>query len=125
MIFKKAYIELLDGKRIRRKEWEPLLHLKLVDKKVTAFRGETTLFSGNCDVLNSHQWKVVGGDQTRLSFVEALEELSQQRFITREGWGENEYLFIDRDQFAVCKPVEFEFMPTFKCLRAQDWEVMK
>ena len=125
MIFAKAYIELLEGKRIKRKEWDSLSHLKLIDKKVTAFRGETTMFSGDSSIINSHQWKVVGGDGTRLSFVEAIEELKQKRFITREGWEENEYLFIDKDMFAVCKPVKFDFMPTFKCFCSQDWEVMR
>lgn len=125
MIFSKAYIELLEGKRIRRKEWDPLLHLKLINKKVTAFRGETTSFSEDCTVINSHQWQIVGGDGTKLSFVAALEELKNKRYITRDGWEEHKYLFIDKDQFAVCRPVEYEFMPSFKCFCASDWEVMK
>ena len=44
MNYEKAHKELLSGKKIRRKEWEPLSHLRLIDKEVKAFKGENINF---------------------------------------------------------------------------------
>lgn len=123
MNYAKAYELLLEGKKIRRKEWEPLLHLKLIEGKVKAFRGEYNGFYTTPDILTSTQWKVVGQDET-LTFVEALEELKNKKCITREDYGDT-YLFIDKDQLAICKPVEYDFLPSWKCFNALDWEFMK
>ena len=40
MNYEKAHKELLSGKKIRRKEWPTLTHLRLIEDKVTAFQGE-------------------------------------------------------------------------------------
>lgn len=125
MNFEKAYHELLNGKRIRRKAWDPLMHLAYLEKQVKTFTGEFTNYYGNADILTSKGWKVMEGDNKELNFLEALEELKLKKKLTNNLWGEHIFIFVDGDNIAMCKPVAFDFMPTFKCFCANDWEVMK
>lgn len=128
MNFEKAYKELLSGKKIRRKEWEPLMHLRMIDGRLKTFKGEHSNFYANSDVLLSTGWKVVDGDGQYIDFLQALEELKNKKHLTHKDWEENRYekfIFVDKDQIAVCKAVEFDFMPTWRCLNSLDWEIMK
>lgn len=124
MNFEKAHKELLSGKKIRRKEWEPYMHLRLVNDAVKTFRGENISFYGNANLLLSKDWMVVDGDAKKLSFLEALEELKQKKAITRDE-AMDSFIFVDNGNLAMCRAVEYEFMPTFKCLCSTDWEIMK
>ena len=124
MNFEKALKELLSGKKIRRKEWGHLTHLKIIDNKVIAFRGEVTHFNEDPDLLISKGWKIVDGDGTEMTFMEGIEQLKAKKCLTRNEMGEA-FIFIDNDNIALCKPVEFAFMPSWKCLNASDWETMK
>lgn len=124
MNFNKAYQALLDGYKIRRKEWEKLRYLIIKSDKVIAYQGEYTCFYNNPSILISTGWRVVNGDNKSISFIEAIEELRNKKYITRDDIGEA-FLFIDNDQITLCKPIEFVFMPTWKCLNSTDWEIFK
>lgn len=125
MNFDKAYKELMLGKKIRRKEWDALMHLRLIDGIVKAFHGETHSYYDKCEILTTDKWKVVDGDGKELTFIEAIEELKLKKSIRKDNWVEDAFLFVDKDQLAFCKPVEFDFMPTWKCLTNSDWEILK
>lgn len=129
MNFEKAYKEMMNGKKIRRKEWEPFMHLQYKDKKVKTYKGEYTDFYNNANVLISEGWKIVDGDGKEFSFVQALEELKNKKKLTNDRWVEetnkNFFIFIDVGQIVICKSVEFDFMPSYKCLCADDWEIMR
>lgn len=124
MNFNNAYKELLQGKKIRRKEWEHNMHLRLIGECIKTYKAENTLLYSDSTLLLSKGWRVVEGDGKELSFVEALEELKLKKWITKEGMDDS-FIFIDNGQFTLCKPVEYDFMPTFKCLCSNDWEIMK
>ena len=124
MNFEKALKELLAGKKIRRKEWEKLKYLHIRGDNVVAYQGEYTHFYSDPDVLVSTGWKVVDGDGSEMTFVQAIEELRNKKCITTDKMGEA-FIFIDSDQITLCKPLEFIFMPTWKCLNSNDWEVIK
>jgi len=125
MNFDKAYKELLAGKKIRRKEWEAFLHLRMIGDTVKAFHAENIDFYSGSEILVSEDWTVVDGDDTKLTFIEALEELKLKKAITRETWREDTFMFVNNGNFVICKPVECEFMPTYACFCSADWEVMK
>lgn len=124
MNFDKAIKELIAGKKIRRKDWEELRYLQMDEGKVIAYQGEYTEFYNDADVLLSTGWLVVDGDGTSMTFVEAIEHLRAKKCITKESMGES-FIFINHENLTMCKPVPFMFMPTWKCLGSQDWEVMK
>jgi hypothetical protein len=124
MNFDKAHKELLSGKKVRRKEWEPLMHLRLIEGKVKAYKGENISFYTDSNILLSTGWKVIDGDGSVLTFLEALEELKQKKHVKMENM-EDAFIFVDNGQFAMCRQVEYEFMPTFKCLCSNDWEIIK
>lgn len=125
MNFEKAYKELLAGKKIRRKEWEALMHLRMIDEEVIAFRGEYSTYYSTPSFLISKEWMVVDGDGKRLDFIEALEELRQKKCIRKEEWIDESFMFVDKGKLAICKPVKFDFMPTWECFNASDWELIK
>lgn len=124
MNFDKAHKELLAGKKIRRKDWEPFMHLRLIDGKVKTFKGENINYYANSQLLISKGWKVVDGDDKELTFIEALEELKLKKSITNEAMGDA-FIFVDQGNLAMCRPVEYDFMPTFKCFCSNDWETCK
>ena len=124
MNFDKAYNELLSGKKIRRKEWEKFMHLRMIDDAVKTFRGENIQYSSTSTILMSKGWKVVDGDGTELTFLEAIEELKLKKSITNDKMNDA-FIFIDNGQWALCRPVEYDFMPTFQCLCSNDWEILK
>jgi hypothetical protein len=128
MNFEKAYKELLAGKKIRRKEWEVFMHLRIIDGHVKTFKGEYTNFYANADIILSEGWKVVDGDGKELNYVQMVEELKNKKYITHKDWQENQqekFIFVDKDQIAMCSAVMFDFMPSYKCLCSSDWETMK
>jgi hypothetical protein len=125
MNFDKAYKELLAGKKIRRKEWDYLMHLRMINGKPKAFEGEINSYYTNVAIIASNKWKVIDGDGKELTFIEAIEELKNKKCIRQDDWSEDSFLFVDKDQLAICRPVEFDFMPTWKCLNSLDWEILK
>ncbi len=124
MNFEKAMKELHAGKKIRRKEWGHLTHLKIIDNEVVAFRGEVTNFDENPSILISDGWIVVDGDGKKMTFIEGIEQLKLKKCLTQDSMNES-FIFIDNESIVMCKPVEFNFMPTWKCINANDWEIMK
>lgn len=124
MNFEKAYAEMLDGKSIRRKEWEAMQHMRLVKKEVATYRAETSNYFANANTLLTTGWRVVDGDGTEMTFVEALAHLKQKKTVTRDGL-DGGYVLVDNGNLALCKPVESDYMPTYKDLCAMDWETMK
>ena len=125
MNFEKAHKELLSGKKIRCKEWEPLMHVKLINDKAVTFRGEYSAYYVNAEILISKGWKVIDGDNSELNFVEALEELKLKKSIRKGDWPDGQFLFVDKDQLAICKPVEYDFMPSWKDMIGSSWELIK
>lgn len=124
MNFDKAHKELLAGKKIRRKEWEIFMHLRLMDGVVKTFKAENVHFYTNSNLLISKGWRVVDGDGKELTFPEAVEELKLKKSITNDSLNDG-FIFIDQGNLALCRPVEYDFMPSFKCLCSSDWEVVK
>lgn len=123
MNFEKAFKELLAENKIRRKEWESFMHLKFHDGTIKTFKGEYTNFNADADILISKGWLVIDGDGTELTFIQAIEQLKNKKSITHKDWIE-QFIFVDSDQIALCRSVAFEFMPTYKCLCSNDWEIM-
>jgi len=126
MNFDKALKEMMNGKKIRRKEWIPLTHLRYIDDEVVAFQGEYKAFYEDANILTSSGWRTVDGDGTEMTFVEAIEELKAKKCISNDEMDQDgSFMFIDKDQLATCTPTKFEFMPTWKCLNSNDWEILK
>jgi hypothetical protein len=127
MKFEKAFEELMKGKRIRRKEWDNHLHLLFKDNDIKSYHGEITVFYNKPSILISHDWLVVDEDYKLLTFMEAVEQMKAKKRITNKKWleeGSDKYITISDNQFVMCKSVEFDFMPTYQCLIANDWEVI-
>jgi len=129
MNFEKAYKEMLKGKKIRRKSWEKMHHMRYVeatkehDATIRTYKTEFNNFFADASILISNGWFVVGDDSKELSFLEALEELKNKKEVSNKLW-KDKFIFLDGDQFAYCSTIEANFMPTYRDLIANDWEVM-
>jgi hypothetical protein len=124
MNFENASKELFEGKKIRRKEWEHFMHLKIVDDLVQTFKGENITFFGDAKILTTHGWRVVGWDGEPMSFVQSLEQLKQKKSVTHDIL-DGGFLFVDQGNLAICRPVKYDFMPSYKDFCSNDWEVVK
>lgn len=124
MNFEKAFKDLKAGKRIRRKEWEPLQFMVMEDKKIVTYRGEYSNFYGDVNLMLDEGWYVDGEDKD-LNFVEVVEALKIKQKVRNRKWNPDCFIFIDKDKIAICKPVAYEFMPTYQCFCASDWEILK
>jgi hypothetical protein len=101
------------------------MHLRLINGEIIAFKADSIEFYINSNILISNKWIVIDGDGSYYSFIEALEYLKNKKSIRQDDWPEDAFLFVDKDQFTFCKPIQFDFMPTWKCLNSLDWEIMK
>jgi len=124
MNFDDAFVQLKAGKKIRRKKWEPLMHMKIIANEVVTYKGESFGLHSDADILLSKDWYVIDNEDIKFTFVESLQELKKKKMISRESLNGG-YVFIDNGQLAMCKPIEYEFMPTFDDMCSIDWEIMK
>ncbi len=129
MNFREAYQELLADKKIRRREWEHFMHMRLVSNEVLTFKGEYSNFDSDATIIVSDGWVVAGTDHQRkgMKFIDALDELKARKSITNLKWIDQkleQFIFIDDSKIVICKEVEFDFMPTYQCLCSNDWEIM-
>lgn len=128
MEFAKAYQMLLKGKKIRRKDWERYMCLRLVGEDIKTYKGEYTEFYDSSNILLTMGWFVLDGDGKELIFIEALDELKQRKKVSNKKWveaGEDIFIFVDKNQLIKCRAIEFQFMPSYVDLISTDWEEMK
>lgn len=125
MNFDKAFVELTAGKKIRRKKWLPLMYMCKDNDVIRTYKGESLHLFAHSSILLSQEWTVVDGDGTKLSFPEAVNELKKNKYITCD-LIKCGYVFIDDNgDFAKCIPVEYDFMPSYEDICANDWELIK
>ncbi len=124
MNFEEAFIKLKEGKKIRRKDWETLMHMKLEKSIILTYKGESFGLHSAADILLSKDWYIIGEEGVSFTFVEAIPELKKKKMISNDSLNGG-YVFVDNGELAICKPVEYKFMPTFKDMISNDWELMK
>jgi hypothetical protein len=124
MNFEDAFTQLMCHKKIRRKKWEPLMHMKIDKFEIRTYKGESFGLHSGAEILLTKDWYVIGEEEPKYTFVEALPELKKKKMLTNESL-DGGYIFIDNGHLAICKPVEYEFMPTFEDMTSLDWETMK
>lgn len=124
MNFDDAFAQLKAGKKIRRKKWEPLMHMKIKDEYILTYRGESFGLHSSSDILLTKGWYVLGEEGVSLNFVDTLSELKKKKMISNDLLNGG-YIFIDNGDLAMCKPIEYSFMPTFEDMCSLDWEIMK
>jgi len=123
--FEEAYKELLAGKKIRRKEWNGLNHIRICDGILKSFSGEFVNFNPLPDILPSDGWILVNDDGVELSFIQAIDQLKIGKSVAHKNW-KDKFIFVEYDELILAGTVECEFLPiTYKCLCANDWEVME
>lgn len=125
MNFEKAYKALLNGDSIRRKEWESLMHIKKIKDIVKTYRGEYTNFYADTRVLISDGWFLLDDPSKEMNFIDVIEALKAKKQVKHKSWEDQRFIFLDKDKIALCKAVEYEFMPSWLDLTSVDWELMK
>lgn len=124
MNFEKAYTEMVAGKMIRRKNWEPLQHMRIVDEKVITYRTETSQYVSGAQVLTSSGWRIFGDDGDSFTFIEGISHLKNKKWITHDQLNGG-YIMVDTANLAVCRPVQYDYLPNYQDMCAIDWELIK
>ncbi len=115
----------MKGAKIRRKEWLPLVHIVYKDNLVQTYQGQKTHFYDKAEIILSDGWQVIGEEERgEFNFIDIIEELKNKKQVRQKNWPDNKYLYIDTNQFVACEPIPYDFMPTFACLCANDWEII-
>lgn len=126
MEFKEAYEHLTNGKKINRRGWrDSTMYLKMNDTfEVKCYRQECAYFRHDLTVLD-YSW-VILGEENLVSFADAIPLLLKGKKIKLETWPSDCYIEVDSDKKSLIKYglCEFDFVPTFECFAANDWDVI-
>ncbi len=127
MNFKEAYNQLMQSKKIRRKEWDKSLYLKLNnDNLVRCYREEAIPFSYDLDILTSDDW-IVTNKLGNFPFYEVIYFLMQGEKAQLSIWPDDCFIESTRSgikDLFMRRICEHDFIPTFECLISNDWSVI-
>lgn len=125
MEFKEALEKLKEGKKIRRKEWEETLHIKIdpVDDKIKGFRQERVPLIYDMDILTSTEWTVIDDNEV-VDFATAAIRLKQRKKVRFKDWQEDTYLeWVNDYNFCMMQIMPYAFLPSFYDVTQTDWEL--
>ncbi len=126
MDFPSAMFELKQGKKVRRREWEPSIYLHKKSLEIKSFRRESVPFNYYIDILISSGW-IVEGILEELTFSEAILHTLSNRKIRFKDWTDDCWLEAtnDKKELFMRKNSEYTFIPSYPCCIATDWEVIE
>lgn len=129
MNFSEASKELLSGQSIRRKAWNDKIHLKIIEipyGRVQGFREESVPFKYDNNIITSDDWVVLGDEDIQIPFSVAIEKLKKRFKLKLPRWPSQTYIEVNEhgDDLIMHRICEFEYVPTFECFCATDWEVI-
>ena len=133
MNFQEAIDSLNKGESIRRKSWDALVHLKIVEvpydngeveQRLTAYRQEAVPFTYNKTIMVSTDW-VVCGTVDEITFPAAVEMLKKRFKVRLKAWAPTTFLELapDGKELFMRKLCEYDYTPSFECFSATDWEL--
>jgi hypothetical protein len=129
MNFQDANIELKNGKKIRRKNWQKDLFLLKEEEKIHAYGEECVPFQYDLSILDSGEWIMLEDNDRdkKYTFSEVIELLLQGKKMALTTWEESIYLEVekhDKTNLYMRKLIKYNFVPTFACLISNDWEII-
>jgi len=129
MEFKEMYSYLLSNHKIRRRAWEEksLFLMMTPDNHVKCYRQECVPYIYDMDIINSHDWIVVGDEKNLLPFSDVIIPLMNGKNVRLKEWPKDNFLECTpngKDIF-LRKTCEYQFVPTMECFAANDWDVIK
>lgn len=130
MNFQDAMQALDAGKSICRQKWDKGLFLRRVvsstGDEVKCFCTSVTHFQYDMEILKSTGWLIEGSSE-QFSFIELIPKLLEGKVAKYPEWINSELLFAseDRKKLYLSKLEEFNFVPTFECLTANDWVIIE
>lgn len=136
MDFAEATRALKYGSSIRRKSWPPFFHLKIIEHKddkgdtfkvITGYRQEAIPFIYDSGIIISDDWIVVDVDDNLIDFPAAIEKLRQRYKVRLKSWPKNTYLELSENSknLVMRRMCEHDYVPTFECFSADNWEIME
>jgi len=130
MKLREAIESLKQGKKVRRRAWESNLFLQIKldaenNLRVMCLRLDSVPFSYDLDIILCDDWMIKDGDNSHLSFDEALIALQNRKKVKLSSWI-NDYLEMDIfSKEVIMKTLrEYNFVPLFSCFQSEDWEVI-
>lgn len=129
MKFEEAYIALVENKKIRRKSWMESLYLMMSeDNIVKCYRQECIPYQYDLSIINSAGWMIVGDTENkRYLFSDICKKLNEGYKATLSEWDDECFIEATKDEKEIFARhiSEFQFVPTFECFSASDWEILQ
>lgn len=128
MDFKEIWPELIAGKKVRRQEWNEGLFIQFINEEIQSYLHYGEPFAYDNSILLSDDWVVIGENENVLyRFHSACEQLALGKAIKLKSWPDTCYLVLDKETNMIFrfKNEKSNFLPTFPCMIAMDWEVIE
>lgn len=125
MEFKEAFEHLENGKKVRRRAWEDKTIYLMMGAELKCYRQECVVFNYDLSVFDD-EWFIIGKEEI-YSFSALIPFLLKGNKIKLKHWPEGCFVEADSSKTCLIKHVncEYDFIPTFGCLAADDWEVIE
>ncbi|MDP4145613.1 MAG: hypothetical protein Q8936_14195 [Bacillota bacterium] len=127
MELKEAYQGINCGKKIRRKSWPNNAYLKSnSNDELTMYHIRADLFTYDLSIIHSHGWICITNHNRSepIDFISGLQYLNEGMKLRLQEWPDSTYLMIDNRNIVIFKEEEWNFVPTYECLIAHDWEII-
>lgn len=128
MKFEEAYLSLVENKKIRRKGWMASLYLMMSEGgAIKSYRQECIHYQYDLSIINSTGWLIVGDTENKsYLFNEMCEKLRKGQKARLPEWSVDASIETQDGQTIFMRiNCEFEFVPTFGCFSANDWEIVQ
>lgn len=127
MDFKEASDALKEDKKIRRKSWDKSFYLMMdLTDNIKCYREEAVPFVYTVDIINSHDWVIVGEGDDNISFPNIIKPLMEGKKVKLKEWPYDCFLEATQNgkELFMRRICEVNFTPTFECFTNNDWEVI-
>ncbi len=131
MDFREAHHQLVSGYKIRRKLWDKSIYIKMNEEHhIKCYREEAFTFSYNLDIINSHDWIIIGYGNENLGVVcfhELIPFLLKGEKAKLPEWPDDTFIESTKNgkELFMRRICEYDFTPTFECFTSTDWEIIE
>jgi len=124
MNFKEAMIELANGSKVTRKQWQGSIYFKLKENHIKCYQPSLGLFHYTEDIMLSGGWLIEPYEDTNeLAFYDIIPHLQNWKKARMKDWDEDTYIYYsNQDKYIVLhRMTEFPYTPDFDAFIATDW----
>jgi hypothetical protein len=129
--FSHALLELKNGKKIRRKQWDKEHFISNENDLPSMYMLATSPYNLSCTIFLSDNWLIendegIFEEDKQVNFDKAIKSISQNKRVKLSHWND-QYIVLDQQtrQLVLKHFVEIRYVPTYEDFVSFDWEVVQ